>query len=108
MEVAADPRVIVRDPDSKSRTGAVRLIGCSSRISSARPRYHSVRGARLLIDHGVGPEWFVAVARSGAAEWRRGVAQTYRNLGLEGITMLGLDLTATPRLEQLVVARGCC
>ncbi len=29
MEAATDPRVIVRDPDPKSRTGAIRLIGYS-------------------------------------------------------------------------------
>ncbi|MGH3772939.1 MAG: hypothetical protein ACRDRW_16360 [Pseudonocardiaceae bacterium] len=28
-EAAADPRVIVRDPDPKSHTGAIRLIGYS-------------------------------------------------------------------------------
>lgn len=30
LEAAADPRRIVRDPDPKSRTGAVRIIGYSS------------------------------------------------------------------------------
>jgi hypothetical protein len=29
LEAAADPRAIVRDPDPKSRTGAIRLIGYS-------------------------------------------------------------------------------
>jgi len=29
LEAAADPRRIVHDPDSKSRTGAVRIIGFS-------------------------------------------------------------------------------
>jgi hypothetical protein len=30
LEAAADPRRIVRDPDPKSQTGAIRLIGYSS------------------------------------------------------------------------------
>jgi hypothetical protein len=29
LEAVADPRAIVRDPDPKSRTGAIRLIGYS-------------------------------------------------------------------------------
>jgi hypothetical protein len=29
LEVSADPRAIVRDPDPKSRPGAIRLIGYS-------------------------------------------------------------------------------